>query len=84
MAVFTEKQKACIVYFKQNIDTWLKDDLKKGKYVVIADEKTQGIYDSFGNAFDYAFANFKQGDFIIQEIFDKNDVVSFLSPAVVE
>jgi len=82
MTEFTEKQRKCLDYFEKNLPEWLKDDLKKNKYVVIHDESIKGIYDTAKAAADFAFKKFTLGDFIIQEVFDENEAFSFLSMAV--
>jgi len=84
MVDFTEMQKKCISFFKNNLEEWLKDDLKINKYVVISDETIKGIYDTIDNAVDYAYENFEPGDYIIQQIFDENDIIGYLRLAVVE
>jgi len=82
MAELTEKQKVCLDFFKKNLPDWLKDELRKNKYVVISDESVKGIFDTIDNAVDYAYDNYELGSFIIQEIIDENDTVSFLRMAV--
>jgi len=82
MIEFTEKQRKCLDYFYENLPEWLKDDLKKYKYVVIHDERIKGIYDTAGAAADFAFRKFPVGEFVIQEIFDESESFSFLSRAV--
>ena len=84
MVDFTEMQKKCISFFENNIEEWLKDELKKNKHIVIHDEKIVGIYDTIGNAVDYAYENLEAGTYIIQEIIDENEVVSYLRLAVKE
>ena len=81
---FTDKQKQCIDYFKENLPTWLEDDLKLGKFVVICGGGIKGIFDSFENAIDYAYNNLELGSYIIQEIYDESKITSFLSLAVIE
>jgi hypothetical protein len=82
MRGFTTEQESCIAYFKQNIGEWLKDDLKINKFVVICDGSIKGIYDTFGAAVAYAHDSLEKGHYIIQRIFDENEVVSFLRMAV--
>jgi len=82
MKDFTENQKKCLAYFKENLPEWLKDELKVNKHVVIQDESVKGIFDTFGAAVDFAFRKYAQGDFIIQHIFDEDRAVSYLRMAV--
>ena len=84
MVDFTKKQEKCIDFFDNNLEEWLKDDLKKNKYVVIYDESIKGIYDTIDGAVDYAYENFETGSFIIQQIFDENEIISYLKLAVGE
>jgi hypothetical protein len=84
MVDFTEKQEKCIDFFNNNLEEWLKDDLKKNKYMVIYNESVEGIYDTIDSAVDYAYENFEMGSFIIQQIFDESEIISYLRLAVVE
>ena len=81
---FTETQKLCIDYFKENLSEWLKDGLKIYKYAVIGDNSIKGIYDTIDGAVDFAYDNLELGSYIIQQIIDENEIISYLRLAVVE
>jgi len=83
MTNFTEMQKASIAFFKKNLPEWLNDELKKDKYVVIYDKSVMGIFDTIDFAVDYAYENLDVGSYIIQQIVDESETVSFLRLAVV-
>ena len=75
-------QEQNLEYFRQNLKAWLQDPVYKHKHLVVHDQKIHGSYDQAGTAFEYAVANLPQGEFIIQQVIDENEVASFLSRAV--
>jgi len=80
---FSEKQKEAIAYFEANRDNWLKNPLYKDKYLIIYGEQIVGIYDHSDTAFIEADGKYRRGDYIIQELYDEKERVSFYYPAIV-
>lgn len=79
---FSEKQKKNIEFYEGHVNEYLSDDLKKNKFLVIHDERVKGIYDTFDAALQYAVANLPKNEFIIQQVIDNKDIVSYLKAAV--
>ncbi|MCL2381856.1 MAG: hypothetical protein FWC64_09750 [Treponema sp.] len=79
---FTEKQQENIKYFSDNLKDFLKNPLYKFKFAVIYDKEIVGIFDTSEAAIEEAAAKWPVGDFIIQQMISDDDVVSFLSPAL--
>ena len=82
MKDFTEAQKKDLEYFKENLPIFSKDNLLKYKHVIISNQKIQNSFDKVEDAIDYAINTFKDGNFIIQQIVDENEVVNYLRSAV--
>jgi len=80
---FTVKQKENIEYFHDNLKDFLENPLYKFKFAVICDKDIVGIFDTSEAAIEAATAKWPLGEFIIQQIISDNDVVGFLSPAIV-
>ncbi len=71
-----------IKFFKDNLDSWLTDDLYKYKHVVIADQqKVRGVFDDFPKALDYASSNLTLGEFVIQQVVGEDEQIGFLKSA---
>ena len=70
-----------IKFFKDNLDSWLTDDLYKYKHVVIADQKVRGVFDDFRKALDYASSNLTLGEFVIQQVIGEDEQIGFLKSA---
>ena len=76
MTAFTPEQEKDIAYYEAHFDQWLADIAYRNKHVVIANQQTQGVFDEFATALDFATDHFQAGKFLIQEIIDPNDRVS--------
>lgn len=81
--MLNENQKLNYEYFNEQLPKWLQDNLKVNKFAVIHNKELAGLYDSFEAAFRFAYAQFSDNDFIIQQIEDQSEVVGFLRSAVV-
>ena len=81
-SAISSAQEQNLEFFQQNLDAWLQDPVYKHKHLVIHEQKIHGSYDQPGTAFEYAVANLPQGEFIIQQVIDENEVASFLSRAI--
>lgn len=75
---WTDKQKQNLKFFEDNLNDFLKDDLLRGKFLVVCDKKICNSLDTFESALAYASDNLPIGEFIIQEVVGKEDVVSYL------
>ncbi|GBU22794.1 hypothetical protein R80B4_02706 [Fibrobacteres bacterium R8-0-B4] len=82
MDVFTEKQKAAIAYFDENLDDWLKDPSKRGKYAIIRDNSLVQIFDNFDGAILDAVQKYETGSYIIQRLISSKDTVGFYYPVL--
>ena len=69
-------------YFNDHLNEWLNDPLKNNKFAVIQEKEIKGLYDSFEAAYQFACTNLSEGEFIIQQIVDKAEVIEFLKMAV--
>lgn len=76
---FSQAQIINLAYFEKVIDELLKNDLYKGKFVVIYKESIKGVFDTMENALKYAVGQFPRDELIIQQVVDENDIVSFLA-----
>lgn len=79
---FTEAQKEDLRYFQDNLAALLANPLYKHKFAIIANKEIAGIFDTFGNAIEEAVSCFPQGEYVIQQIIDENETISFLYPAM--
>jgi len=77
----TDAQERNYSFFKANLESYLKDPLINGKYVIIFNEELKHIFDTFDAAIRYAVKNFPLG-FIIQQIIDENKIVNFTRSVV--
>jgi len=68
-------------FFQKELPGLLADPLKIGKHVVVHNEAIQGVYDTYEAAYETACVKFVSG-FIIQQIINESEIVSYLSPAV--
>ncbi len=80
--MFTEKQKENIKYFEENLEEFLKDDLLKGKYIVIHDKEIKNSFDTFEATLKYAIENYRKDELIIQQVISKNDYINYLKSAI--
>ena len=78
----SKEQEKNYEFFQQQLPELLSDPLKVRKYVIIYDMEIKGIFDTFDAAFRVACVKFID-DFIIQQIIDENEIVDYLSTAVV-
>ena len=81
--MLSENQQKNYDFFEKHLHEYLNDPLKKNKYGIFCDEELKGVYDSFATAFTVACGHFPMGEFIIQQIMDENEIVEFLSMAVI-
>lgn len=77
-----DKQKASVVFFKENLDRWLNEPLYKHKYVIIRENAIVGVFDTFGAAITEAVPKYPENDFIVQQVVSDKDFVNFLTPAI--
>jgi hypothetical protein len=76
MPELTENQLKNYAFFKEHLDEYLADPLKKGKYAVILDESLINLFDSFENAYRFACSTGSR-EFIVQWIIDRSKTVGF-------
>ncbi len=69
-------------YFKQNLAEFLENKILANKYIVIHDEQIKGSFDDFESALDYAVLSLPKGEFIIQQVINEDEIVSFIRRAV--
>ena len=79
MKDFTKTQKEDYEWFKENLNVLLKKH--KYKHILIYKKAIQGTFDKFEDAVMFAVKEkkYKMGDFIIQEVVSKEDVVNFIN-----
>jgi hypothetical protein len=68
-------------FFKEHLDEYLRDPLKRDKHAVIYDLKLQGLFDTFEAACAFAYSASANG-FVVQQIIDESEVVDYLYSAV--
>ena len=56
-------------YFQRNLARYIREN--PGKYVLIANGKEQGFYDTFDLAYCAAIKEYKVGRFVVQECTDQ-------------
>lgn len=71
-----------IDFFKSKIEELLKDPAYTNKFVVISNKEIKGVYDSFGQALEFAVSNFDSSEFIVQEVIKENQRINFIVGAV--
>lgn len=81
--MLSDSQRRNYDYFSNHLSEWLADNLKVNKFAVIYNEGLVGLYDSFEAAFRFAYTQFSDTDFIIQQIVDQSEIVEFLRSAVI-
>ncbi len=69
-------------FFKSHLKEFLDNKQLKNKFVVIAEGKDQGFHDTFAAAYEAALAQFAPDSFIVQQVVEDNDSISFLAMAV--
>jgi hypothetical protein len=79
---FTEIQKENLQYFQENLAGFLENPIYRHKFAIIHDKKVYGIFDNFGNAIEKAVSTLHQGEYVIQQIIGKDEVINFLYPAI--
>jgi hypothetical protein len=79
---FTEAQKENLRYFRENLADLLENPIYKHKFAIIHGKKVYGIFDTFSNAIEKAASSLPQGEYIIQQIIGKDEVINFLYPAI--
>ena len=70
-------------FFQKHLEEYLSNPIYRDKHAIIADERLQGIYDTFETAYHAAAAHFLPGHFIIQEIVDDRELTNFIFLAFV-
>jgi CRISPR/Cas system Type II protein with McrA/HNH and RuvC-like nuclease domain len=80
--LWTKSQKANLEFFQENLDKFLADPLYKMKFLVIANQKVSGIFDTFENALADAVATVPQGEYVIQQVISDKETINFLYPAM--
>ena len=58
--------------YYESIKDSLKD--KKGQYALISDCKLHGIFDNYSDAGDYAYENFPEEEYVMQQIGEEDQV----------
>jgi hypothetical protein len=79
---FTEAQKENLEYFQENLAEFLKNPIYRHKFAIIANKEITGIFDTFSNAIEEAAPRFCEGEYVIQQIVDENEIINFLYPAI--
>jgi hypothetical protein len=82
ITMLSEIQSKSYEFFKANLNEYLSDPLKVGKYAVIYNSELRGLFDSFESACVFA-GSIAVKDFIIQRIIDESKTIDFLYSAVV-
>jgi hypothetical protein len=80
MEYWTEQQKGNLKFFEENLEKFLTDPLMKRKHIIIHDQQVVGIFDTFDAALVNAVQTLSEGEFVIQQIIGKNDIINFLYP----
>ena len=75
-------QEQNLQYFKQNLADWLNNPVYQYKYLVIHGSQVKGVYDRPETALENAIVTLPQGEFIIQQVIDENEIVNSLSRAL--
>ncbi len=66
-------------YFTRHLSEYMKNHA--GKFVVIAEEKEQGFFDTFDEAYRYAVEKFELGNFVVQQcVSEQENTATFYSP----
>jgi hypothetical protein len=71
-----DRQKEAVIFFKENLDSWVNNPLYRYKYVVIRENAIVGMFDTFNNAITDAVPKYPDNDFIIQQIISDEDFVN--------
>ena len=80
MLDLTEKQKENEQWYKEHLDSFLKDQKLKGKYLVIHDKKVKKAFEHEHNAIEFVFKEYKNFDeCIIREAIDEKEVINFVN-----
>ena len=77
-----KQQTADYGFFLENLDAFLNDPFKAGKFLVIKDAKVEGVFDTFENAYIDASSKFVPGTYIIQQALRPDSFVNFLARAI--
>ena len=82
-AGLNKEQKENYKWFKNQVKDLLNKVEYKYKFLVIRNKAIEGVFDDFSKAAESAMSRvpFKK-DFIIQQVIDEDEIISFLSPAM--
>ena len=82
MKGFTKNQKEDLKWFKKQLPHLLKK--YRYRHVIIHKKEVQGNFEKFEDAVMFAIKDkkYKMGDFIVQEVVGRNDVVNFITAPV--
>ena len=81
--MLSDEQKKDYDFFQKHLEEYLNNPIYRDKHAIIANERLQGIYDTFETAYHAAAAHFLPGRFIIQEIVDDRELTNFVWKAMV-
>ncbi|WP_062326873.1 hypothetical protein [Treponema endosymbiont of Eucomonympha sp.] len=79
---FSEKQKANIQYFRDNLESLISNPLYKMKFVIIHDSKIVEAFDAFDSALTAAVAQYSADEYIIQQVLSDKDIINYLNAAI--
>jgi hypothetical protein len=77
-----EKKTANVEYFRSHLKELLSQPLLHGKFVVVHDQQVKGTFDTFGGALGFAVERFPADEFIVQQVLDDDESISFLRAAL--
>ena len=81
MTDFTENQKKDITFFRENQSIFWNDESLKHKFVVISNQEIIKCFDTPEAAVDYASDNLREGEYIVQRIFDEESMINYARTA---
>ena len=80
MLDLTKKQKENEKWYKEHLDSFLKDSQLKYKYLVIRNQEIEKTFEHEHNAIEYVFQKYKGLDeCIIREVIDEKEVINFVN-----
>jgi hypothetical protein len=65
-------------FFRDHLAEYLRDPVLSRKFVVIHGRELRGAFDTFQSALQSAIAQFSPDEFVIQQVIDDTQVISFL------
>jgi hypothetical protein len=80
-SMLTEKQEKALALFYEELPSLASDPLKKFKHVVVVESGIVGVFDDASNAAVWAVEHYPIGEFVLQEVITKEDLVEFLFSA---